>query len=578
MVIDSRRDDEPQIEVWREFTRSQGDLMARRYWENNTFRFALQMSGTWAVLASFFLDLKLMLDPDWGVFPSLSVLIILFFALLPATLAAGWMVDFQLSLRTPRDQDRPDWLRLLRFLAACVVPLSPFVMPQIWREVLRRNPSWAAPRSRLPFHLEPRSTSETLPLRPFLKRLYESLLLQFLTLTSTLWGLSGIGVLLQADGKTAYRATLTASVLAHVIAFLCSGAMLESVIQNTERSRWSNAARLLRFLLLLPFPLSLLAFLPLLSTLTPSRLLVESAYANLHQARRLPLWRTLERHLRRDPKRLSWPGYLQLLNDKEFRGESGKVFAERGALFRLKTLFLIPEAGLLSWFAARHLRLLGTQDRTVVPFLEMALYLGLAATFVQVIPPIARALRKERVAETLSPYLVGGFLLLPAASFLIGWVGGLLIAGNRDKEFWFLLGPIVGIGALLFLVYGMFRFQDQRFDLGVLLGSGLLLPLLSLLLIVLTIRSEHSWLGLSIAGAAPCVSIVVGIFLGGALLHPFSWAQLREPTISRRTRLALTALALTAILPLGGLAIPFWIWSRQRLWLWYQRELVAEDE
>lgn len=153
-----------------------------------------------------------------------------------------------------------------------------------------------------------------------------------------------------------------------------------------------------------------------------------------------------------------------------------------------------------------------------------------------------------------------------------------MVAGHRFQELVLSLDATTRMGVLLLLVYGLLRFLDHRFDFGIMLVWGLLIPVLFNLVVRLAMRPEHAPLSLFIAAIASCLGLLAGIFQGGALLHPFSWAQLREPTISRRTRLALITLALTAILPLGGLAIPFWIWSRQRLWPWYQREILAEDK
>jgi hypothetical protein len=576
MTSDLEHKVEPQrkIGVWREFDRAQKDLLARRYWENFTFNFALQLIGIWALAATLFLDLKLMSGSMSDGLPPVRFLVILFLALFPVTLIAGWLVDFQLSLRTPRDRERPAWIRSLRFLAACVVPFGPFVVPQLWKEVLVRNPPWSAPRSRQPFHLQIRSESEDLPARPFLERLYDSTFLQFLSLSGTLWGLVGIGVLLRSESKAADRMTLAVSVLAHVIVFFCSGAMLESV--KAQGSRWSLAASLSRFLLLLPTPLSFLAFSPMLWSLTPSRLLVDSAYSDLSQARRLRLWRGLEQDLRREPERLSWTSFLKLRENNESRGESGRVSAERAALLRLKSLFLIPEAGLLSWIAARHLGLIGTDDKTLVPFLVGAFAFALAGSLLQAIPPIAQGLRFTRVSEILAPYLIGGYLFLPAAAFLIGWAGGLFVAGNRFQDLIQFLNLTVSMGTLLVLIYGIFRLRDHRFDFGVLVVWGFLLPLLLAILVRLVMKIENAPLGPFITVVAPCFGFLAGISLGSSLLHPFSWSALIESRISRGARIVLTILALTAILPLGGLAIPFWIWARQRLWPKYQRELFAE--
>lgn len=60
----------------------------------------------------------------------------------------------------------------------------------------------------------------------------------------------------------------------------------------------------------------------------------------------------------------------------------------------------------------------------------------------------------------------------------------------------------------------------------------------------------------------------------GQLLHPFRYAQMHDPEMPRSLRWALALISLTAVAPLGGLAVPFWVWARRglsipgsRLWL-----------
>jgi hypothetical protein len=62
----------------------------------------------------------------------------------------------------------------------------------------------------------------------------------------------------------------------------------------------------------------------------------------------------------------------------------------------------------------------------------------------------------------------------------------------------------------------------------------------------------------------PALGALLGAGLLEWLIHPFSPRQILSETGTRRRQLLF--MALTAILPLGGLAIPVWIWLRHRRW------------
>jgi hypothetical protein len=68
----------------------------------------------------------------------------------------------------------------------------------------------------------------------------------------------------------------------------------------------------------------------------------------------------------------------------------------------------------------------------------------------------------------------------------------------------------------------------------------------------------------------PLWSLALFAGMGGWLLHPFRLRHLFDRRLPRSARGILAAVALTAALPLGGLAIPFWIYARHRLWPRYE--------
>jgi hypothetical protein len=64
----------------------------------------------------------------------------------------------------------------------------------------------------------------------------------------------------------------------------------------------------------------------------------------------------------------------------------------------------------------------------------------------------------------------------------------------------------------------------------------------------------------------PLWSLILFLQFGGWLLRPFTWRDAFDTRLAVHQRLVLGAVALTAALPLGGLAIPFWIHVRKSLW------------
>jgi hypothetical protein len=66
--------------------------------------------------------------------------------------------------------------------------------------------------------------------------------------------------------------------------------------------------------------------------------------------------------------------------------------------------------------------------------------------------------------------------------------------------------------------------------------------------------------------AAPLVSLLLFVALGRAVLQPFRAHAAFDRTLRGRVRAAVGFVGLTALLPLGGLAVPAWIHLRKHHW------------
>ena len=72
---------------------------------------------------------------------------------------------------------------------------------------------------------------------------------------------------------------------------------------------------------------------------------------------------------------------------------------------------------------------------------------------------------------------------------------------------------------------------------------------------------------------SPLWSLSLFLALGAWLLRPFSWRHILERRLPLRLRAALAFVTLTGVIPLGGIAIPFWIYAQHRLWPRYEKLL-----
>jgi hypothetical protein len=73
---------------------------------------------------------------------------------------------------------------------------------------------------------------------------------------------------------------------------------------------------------------------------------------------------------------------------------------------------------------------------------------------------------------------------------------------------------------------------------------------------------------------APAWALITGFLLQDRLLAPFRARDVLSPHLPWLCRGTLAFFLLTLAVPLGGLAIPFWIWARARLWPAWEREFA----
>jgi hypothetical protein len=109
------------------------------------------------------------------------------------------------------------------------------------------------------------------------------------------------------------------------------------------------------------------------------------------------------------------------------------------------------------------------------------------------------------------------------------------VSDPREDLLWQILFPVVGLVGLAMLQQGVDRELNAR----------MIAQLVKLL---------------------PILSVLVSLPSLGWLLRPFRLEQVFSKHLPRRVRFAIAFLAVTAVLPHGGLAIPIWIYVRHQLW------------
>jgi len=306
-----------------------------------------------------------------------------------------------------------------------------------------------------------------------------------------------------------------------------------------QASGWRAAAfRGLAAFWLLPLAGPFVGLLLLLFPVDESRetnTLTWSAYASRTSARRLPLWMNLQESL---PSR------------RRTSPRTGEAGLRRMALCRLKTLLLAMETTALAEVLARQ------------PALQRGLWIagGAAAALAAVgllalgVLSVARLLRKADA----SWLPVARYLLLTQTAFAAGIVLGSLLGAGWTREACLVLALVsvlCGIAALFFHL----PLKDLR--------NGLIWPLLFVSLGyfgVILVDPVHGSFRLHLfrlaLKASPAASLALGLSFGGWLLHPFSVRDLGDRRLADWLRARLAFLAVSAVAPLGGLFVPFWLW------------------
>ena len=405
--------------------------------------------------------------------------------------------------------------------------------------------------------------SPELPEHKVLERLHRSQILWLpLVFAGGLPFVMGGLITVDPEGIFGWSGAIAFNLGFHVVAFLGISHAYRQFSYLYTGSPWMWAVPVGRWLLLFPVPVLVVGLLIVaLATYGPlGGTWIGRLYSVRTDALRFPLWRKTGEVFRPTIKRFSWTDLTGRPPKAATLPEKGRGAAKREALSRLKLLFLLPEAGLLTWLVSQGIRW-QPRPSTLVALMATAFGLWLGSLLLQAFPGLAEKLRWDR-AQPLAPYLRSGALLLPAAGCVLGILGG-ACAAQRDIRLVGMLLKLLGpsFGVLLFA--SVFR---NRLDPGLFLTWFFLYLGLEVLGPLLETSPALASRAVILALAAPVLGLVAGLALGPALLRPFTWRHLFDKRLPGGFRTTLAAVGFTAVLPLGGLAAPLWIWARERLW------------
>jgi hypothetical protein len=250
----------------------------------------------------------------------------------------------------------------------------------------------------------------------------------------------------------------------------------------------------------------------------------------------------------------------------------GRKDQEIIALYRLKTLLLVLESMSLTVLLFRIPSLRVVLSTGLRPAFWTAVALAGTGAMIQTVGLLARLFRAPRLSEHLSRHPYGRYLLLTQAAFLAGTYGGVVLMQASIEQFGMLLCLCMALCTTFTAFLLILPISVSKPDMT--LWGLLYLALLALGgLIGLEgegWRSNLLSFFLLSAALSPLWSLGLAFALGGWLVRPFSLRHVFDRRLPRRFRMALGFTIVSAALPFGSLAVPFWIYARHRLWPRYE--------
>lgn len=552
-------------EVWRRHRPTGRDMSGRRSWANLTHENGALLGVV------MFLILQVVLEPAlWWSWPPWRGSRELFggiaLGLLAVAPVSGVLLERYLAHRTPPGMVlRPGARLALWFLGS--IPLAGYLLIPLARRWMDGG-SFRAWRP-VAGSLDLDSPPAPLPRGSLRQWTYVSGAFGiWLAVTGVLLPIAGC-LWLAATGQR--TAILTACAVLHLAQAGCLAVYARSDPRFVHQVR--RKLRLASCLCLFPLPVTLLALAVILWAEAGSRqeTLTWSAYAQAGSVRRHSQWLDLRLALRQQWQASSWSERWTRPKGLELPQRNGRVEAARRTWIRAKALILPVEASLvIGWLAA--ITVPGPEpsydpfsDAALRPWLLAASLLATLGLLQSAAGFFARLLRLRPPAILSSP-TVGLYLFITQAALAFGLLAGPLAAHGKFRHL-VLLAVFAGAlaMALSFLLMALSNQLSSR--MGALIESTAW-PFGPLLLGFLPF--PLAWFpgqATIVISALTVVILSVGVLLGLRylpwILHPFTLRDLFDRRLASGSRAALGFSALMVLFPLGGLALPIWIWTRQ---------------
>ena len=485
----------------------------------------------------------------------------------------GWLIDHALAERTPFENHLPFWVRYLRRAAATLPILGLYVIP-CWRWVIQRRPAWSlrsaatrrldlssppAKLGRMPSPFRARIDS----LRRNQNRSLSALLLWLIAGQTAPW-IALLSWMTTADSLSPGRRTALdgLSVLFRVLA--CAVAVQYGILRGRQIRAKRMRLFVLRFapcLFLLPSPFFIAGLLPWIAAIgEEEETLISRSWRNKSQA-----------SLQVIGARGSSP-----FSAFSTAGENSDAMDARFAFHRLKILLLFLDAGALAWVLTRSGRPLFSFSsfplRQIAPYLLLAT-LGLMAEGIMLVKRLLGWIRREH----LSYAFYGRAITFTQLTLAGGLLFGSLLAWNEVATAGHLL-IVIGLSAVILsaLIFSPLNFLLIRPGRQIYVTLSWVFLFFEIVLVGCVMYGRLRFAPWFVdlfkvaLGLSPLWSLALFFGLGGWLLHPFRLRHLFDRRLPGSARAVLATVALTAALPFGGLAIPFWIYAQNRLWPRYE--------
>ncbi len=508
-------------------------------------------------------------------------------ALAMVWLGNTWALGTSLSLQTPRELGIRTAVRGLRTLLVGLPLFGLWILP-LWRRLTERRTRWLL---RARDHPEPGSLaapggSARRRSSPFRR------LTRAVQWTGRTWGFVGIylvnfAVVVMAISALAERVAVddrwlvSAAVLCGVLHAGAGAGMAYfslGYIRDEKIADWRAAAMAsMPVFWLIPWPgLPLLGMMLLVLIPMPRKPLSAEAFAAVGGVGRFPRWSSFLKGT--DAQRGgSWWRSLLAAGDSGPARESERELRSLVA-YRTKAVTLFFEAAALAWGIQWLETRAGWLSAETV--LMLAASLSLCLGTVGLLAMAVRFVRRLMKPENKLPFIDHDLHVDFAAGTQLAFCAGLLFGlglYQREPALVFgtailvgLAGAVIHIGPVLLAIFLPVPEESPQ------QGRARTLWTLAFVSIAMTaVAVPKGAESPSAATFAPFVSLLwigplFGTIIGAGslewLLHPFRPKLAFSRQTPPRLRRPLAAIAWPAILPLGGLAIPIWIYLREQLW------------